>query len=279
MALIDFILNLAGLLLWLNWRSVRFDPLGRRTPATLIGTLRRAEPRRLRRWHLLAALGGLLLLRAVLYWQIGAGVGWAAGKLNLGIIELSFRSDSFGRILLFSIFSFGLTLGVLYLWLLLLSILAGPEPLPFHRLVRMPLGGMDRWARGVKFLLPLMVTATFWWLASWLLAWLQVIPPLVSPVHRIEESLVIGLGSYLAWKYLIGVLLVLHLLNSYIYFGKHPFWAYVNAEAQTLLSPLRLVPLQAGKADFAPVVGIVLVFLAAELAGRGLVLLYGKLPF
>jgi uncharacterized protein YggT (Ycf19 family) len=279
MALIDLILNLAGLLLWLNWRSVRFDPLGRRTPATLIGTLRRAEPRRLRRWHLLAALGGLLLLRAVLYWQIGAGVGWAAGKLNLGIIELSFRSDSFGRILLFSIFSFGLTLGVLYLWLLLLSILAGPERLPFHRLVRMPLGGMDRWARGVKFLLPLMVTATFWWLASWLLAWLQVIPPLVSPAHRIEESLVIGLGSYLAWKYLIGVLLVLHLLNSYIYFGKHPFWAYVNAEAQTLLSPLRLVPLQAGKADFAPVVGIMLVFLAAELAGRGLVLLYGKLPF
>jgi uncharacterized protein YggT (Ycf19 family) len=278
MALIDFILNLAGLLLWLNWRSVRFDPLGKRTPATLIGTLRRAEPRRLRRWHLLAALGGLLLLRAVLYWQIGAGVGWAAGKLNLGIIELSFRSDSFGRILLFSIFSFGLTLGVLYLWLLLLSILAGPEPLPFHRLVRMPLGGMDRWARGVKFLLPLMVTATFWWLASWLLAWLQVIPPLVSPVHRIEESLVIGLGSYLAWKYLIGVLLVLHLLNSYIYFGKHPFWAYVNAEAQTLLSPLRLVPLQAAKADFAPVVGIALVFLAAELAGRGLVLLYEKLP-
>jgi uncharacterized protein YggT (Ycf19 family) len=278
MALIDLILNLAGLLLWLNWRSVRFDPLGRRTPATLIGTLRRAEPRRLRRWHLLAALGGLLLLRAVLYWQIGAGVGWAAGKLNLGIIELSFRSDSFGRILLFSIFSFGLTLGVLYLWLLLLSILAGPERLPFHRLVRMPLGGMDRWARGVKFLLPLMVTATFWWLASWLLAWLQVIPPLVSPVHRIEESLVIGLGSYLAWKYLIGVLLVLHLLNSYIYFGKHPFWAYVNAEAQTLLSPLRLVPLQAAKADFAPVVGIALVCLAAELAGRGLVLLYEKLP-
>jgi uncharacterized protein YggT (Ycf19 family) len=277
MALIDFILNLAGLLLWLNWRSVRFDPLGRRTPATLIGTLRRAEPRRLRRWHLLAALGGLLLLRAGIYWQIGSAANWA-GKLDLSVITLSFRSDYFVRMLLFSIFSFGLTLGVFYLWLLLLSILAGPEPLPFHRLVRMPLGGVDRWARGVKFLLPLMVTATFWWLASWLLAWLQVIPPPVSPAHRIEEALVIGLGSYLTWKYLIGVLLVLHLLNSYIYFGKHPFWAYVNAEARTLLSPLRALPLRAGKVDFAPVVGIVLVFLAAELAGRGLVSLYGRLP-
>ncbi len=278
MGLIDFILNLAGLLLWLNWRSVRFDPLGRRTPATLIGTLRRAEPRRLRRWHLLAALGGLLLLRALFYWQIGSAAHWT-GTLNLSVITLSFRSDYFVRMLLFSIFSFGLTLGVFYLWLLLLSILAGPEPLPFHRLVRMPLGGIDRWSRGVKFVLPLMVMSVFWWLASWLLAWLQVIPPLVSPAHRIEESLVIGLGSYLTWKYLIGALLVLHLLNSYIYFGKHPFWSYVNAGAQALLSPLRVVPLRAGKVDFAPVVGIVLVFLVAELAGRGLVLLYGKLPF
>jgi uncharacterized protein YggT (Ycf19 family) len=276
MGLIDFILNLAGLLLWLNWRSVRFDPLGRRRPATLIGTLRRAEPQRLRRWHSLAALGGLLLLRAGIYWQIGSAANWA-GELDLGITELSFSSNLSGPML--SIFSFGLMLGVFYLWLLLLSILAGPEPLPFHRLVRMPLGGIDRWARWSKFLLPLIVMSVFWWLASWLLAWLQVIPPPVSPAHRIEESLVIGLGSYLTWKYLAGALLVLHLLNSYIYFGKHPFWSYVNAEAQTLLSPLRAVPLRAGKVDFAPVVGMVLVFLAAELAGRGLVLLYGKLPF
>ncbi|HTQ50904.1 MAG TPA: hypothetical protein VMJ12_09355, partial [Candidatus Acidoferrales bacterium] len=106
MGIIDFILNLAGLLLWLNWRSLRFDPLGKRTPATLIGTLRRAEPRKLRRWHLLAVLGGLLFLRAVLYWQVGSGVGWASGTLNLGVIELSFRSDHFRHILLFSLFSF-----------------------------------------------------------------------------------------------------------------------------------------------------------------------------
>jgi hypothetical protein len=303
--IIDFILNLAGLLLWLNWRSIRFDPLGKRTPATLIGTLRRAEPQRLRRWHLPAALAGLLLLRAVLYWQIGAGVGWAAGRLNLGILELSFRSDSFGRILLFSIFSFGLTLGVLYLWLLLLSILAGPEPPPFHRLVRMPLGGIDRWPRWLKWFLPLLVAASGWWLASWPLAWLQVIPNPVSSAHRIEEALVIGLGSYLAWKYIAGVLLALHLLNSFIYFGRHPFWNYINATGQTLLQPVRdagsalgraglsLWPRtwlwRSGKVSFSPawkltltllldVAGIALVFLLAELAGRGLDVLYKKLP-
>jgi uncharacterized protein YggT (Ycf19 family) len=274
--IIDFILNLAGLLLWLNWRSLRFDPLGQRTPATLIGTLRRAEPRRLRRWHLPAALGGLLFLRAVLYWQIGSGVGWAAGKLNLGVIELSFRSDHFRHILLFSFFSFGLTLGVFYLWLLLFSILDGPEPI--HRLVRMQLGPIDRWPRWLKLSMPLVLASLLWWLASWVLAWLAIVPPPVSAAHRIEESLIIGLGSYLAWKYAAGTLLVLHLVNSYIYFGKHSFWYYVTAEAQTLLRPLRALPLRAGKADFAPVVGIVLVFLFAELAERGLAALYARLP-
>jgi uncharacterized protein YggT (Ycf19 family) len=284
MSLIDFILNLAGLLLWLNWRSVRFDPLGKRKPATLIGTLRRAEPKRLRRWHLLAALGGLLLLRAGFYWQIGSAANWA-GKLDLGITTLSFPSNlsgpwlSFLRMLLFSICSFGLMLGVFYLWLLLLSILSGPEPPSFHRLVRMQLGRIDRWPPGVKLLLPLAITAAFWLAASWLLTWLQIIPPPVSAAHRIEAALIIGLNSYLVWKYVIGALLTLHLLNSYIYFGKHPFWSYVNNEARTLLSPLRAVPLQVGRVDFAPVVVLALVFLAAELAGRGLFFLYGRLPF
>ena len=66
MGLIDLILNLAGVLIWLSWRSVRFDPLVKTKPATLVGTLRRAEPRRMKGWQLLAGLGALLVLRAVL---------------------------------------------------------------------------------------------------------------------------------------------------------------------------------------------------------------------
>jgi uncharacterized protein YggT (Ycf19 family) len=178
---------------------------------------------------------------------------------------------------LFSICSFGLVLAVFYLWLLLLSILAGPEPV--HGLVRMQLGAMDRWPRRMKLFLPLMAAALLWWLASWLLEWHGIIPKPISTAHRIEQSLLIGLGSYLVWKYVIGVLLALHLLNNYVYFGRHPFWNYVNATARTLLQPLRRVPLRAGKADFAPVVGIVLVFLLAGLAERGLIFIYGRLSY
>ena len=101
MSLINFILDIAGLLLWLSWRSIRFDPFTRPTPATLAGTVRRAEPVRLKRWHFLAALLGLLAVRAAFYWQIGPAVNWTP-RLDLGIVALAFRSDVFFTVLLFS---------------------------------------------------------------------------------------------------------------------------------------------------------------------------------
>lgn len=273
MGYVDFILNLAGLLLWLNWRSLRFDPLVKRTPATLMGTLRPAAPKKLRRWHLLAILGGMLFLRAIIYWWLMPR--WV-GKLDLGMIMPQFSSQSFGGMLVFSFFSFGLMLGIFYIALLFLSLLRGPEPM--HALVKVPLGRVDDWPRWAKIMLPFIGAAMSWWLASWVFVWLQILPP-VSMAARFEQSVVVGLGSYLLWKFPVGALLVLHLLNSYIYFGRHAFWKYVNVTAQKLLQPLRKIPLRLGKVDFAPVLGVVIVFLLAEGAARGLGWLYARVPF
>jgi hypothetical protein len=301
MGLIDFILNLAGLLLWLNWRAAKADPLGRPAPATLIGTLRRAAPANARRWHLPAGLCGLLLLRALFYWQIGSAMGWL-GKLDLGVTAVFFRSHDLGQMVLFSIFSFARMFGVFYLWLVLLSVLKGP--MPIHRLVKAQLGKVDGWPRWIKLLLPLMVIALIWGVASWPFAWLHP-RPAMSAMDRIEESLVIALASYLVWKYLIALLLILYLLNSYIYFGKHPFWNYVTAMAQTLLRPLRgalrmlgralraFLPgsssLRDGAANFSPalknalsslrnVFAIALVFFLAGLLQGALAIIYKRLP-
>jgi uncharacterized protein YggT (Ycf19 family) len=274
MSVIDFILNIAGLLLWLNWRSIRFDPLAKRLPATLMGTLRPAAPQRLKRWHFLLFIGALLFLRAVIYWWIGSAANWTA-RLDFGPVVLSCRSDWFLRILVFSFFSFGLTLGIFYLCLLPLSLLAGPEPM--HRLVKIPLGRVDDWPRWAKIIIPFFATAACWWLASWVFAWVQIAPP-VSMAARSEQSIVIGLGSYLVWKYPLCALLVLHLVSSYVYFGKHPFWKYVAATSQKILSPLKKVPLRFGKVDFAPIAGVVVIFLVAEGIGYELWRLFTKLP-
>lgn len=276
MGIVDFILNLAALLLWFNWRAVRFDPLNRRTPATLMGTLRPAAPKKFRRWPLPAALAALLFLRALLYWQIGSASNWS-GKLDLGVIVISFRSDWFGRMVLFSYLSFGLALLVFFLWLLLFSLLAGPEPV--QRLVKMQLGRVDAWPRQIKLALPVVLIVLFWLPASGFFAWCHLIPPPVSLVHRLEQSVILALGGYLTWKFVIGGLLALHLLNSYIYFGRHPFWNYVDVTAQKILLPLKPLPLRVGRINFTPVLGIVLVFLIAEGAGRALSWIYGRLPF
>ena len=275
MTWVDLILNIAGLLLWLNWRASKADPLGKRTPATLIGTLRNAAPTPMRRWDVPVVLAALIFLRAVLYWLIGPALRWS-GILDLGVISLSFRSDRFGRILLFSVLSFLLVLGIFYSWLLLLSLLKGPKPV--HDFVRMQLGRVDGWAAGVKWILPLFITAICWWLVSWALAWLQIVPQ-PSPAWRIEESFIIAAQGYLLWKFPAALLLVLYLLSSYIYFGRHPVWNYVDATAQALLRPLKKIPLRLGKVDFAPVLGIVLVFLIAQLAGWGIGMLYKRLSY
>jgi len=279
MGTVDFILNLAGLLLWLNWRSNRFDPLVKRSPATLMGTLRPAAPKKLRRWHFLAFIGSLLLFRALVYWLLGREMNWS-GKLDLGLTIPCFSCAAgwigLSHMVSFSFLSFGWMLGIFYVCLLPLSLLAGP--LPIHGLVTIPLGRVAGWPRWARVLLPFFATAMVWWLLTWPLARLAVLTP-VPMAGRVQQAIVLGLNSYRLWRYPLGAILLLHLLSSYIYFGKHPFWNYVHLTGRTLLRPLAKIPLRLGKVDFAPVVALVLLFLAAELAARGLSALYNRLPY
>jgi hypothetical protein len=279
MALIDFILNLAGVLLWLSWRATHFDPLARSRPASLIGTLKPTEVNTGRRWHFLGALGVLLLMRSWLYWQIGSAVDWTP-SIGLGAIAISFRSDYFSRMLLYSVLSFGTALTVLYSWMLLLSAInaSNSEALPVQRVVRLHLGRLDRWHPFLKAVVPMLVVALAWIPISLLLAKLNVIPAPVSNAHRFQQAIIIGCGTYLTWKYLLGALLAAHLVSSYVYFGSHGGWEFVATSGNNLLRLLEWVPLRFGKVNFAPIVGIAAVFLASEAAERGLTYVYRLLP-
>jgi uncharacterized protein YggT (Ycf19 family) len=275
MSLLDLILNIACVLLWLNWRSVKLDPFLDRRPVTLAGTLRRAEPPKLRGWYFLIALIALLFGRAVLYWQLGSAVNWTP-RLQLISITVSFRSDFPSRMYLFSFLSFALTLGIFYLWLLFLSLVNGkqPEPDPVQRLLGAQLGPAERWPWLVKLVLPLLLSALLWLSFNPLLARLDLVPRPPSKIARFEQAAIIGLGGYLTWKYLIIAFLGLYVLSSYVYLGPHPWWNFVALTGRRLLAPLRWMPLQVGKVDFAPVVAIALVFFLAELGERGLTALY-----
>ena len=275
MTLIDFILNIVGLLLWLTWRAAEL-PVGGRAGTSLLSTLRPAGPPR-PRYYYWAGLPVLLAARAVFYWQAGQPVHWSP-RIFLGPITLSFRSDLPGRMLLFSVLSFAVALGIFYLWLLLLSCLNAqvPDADPVQRLVRVWLGRLERWPGAIKLLLPLAVTALAWCLLNPLLARLNMVPA-SAPARLLAQGAVIGLAAYLTLKFLILTILLLYLLNSYVYLGEFALWNFVDATTRRLLRPLQKLPLRVGKIDFAPVLSIILVILAAECAQRGLAHLYQKL--
>jgi uncharacterized protein YggT (Ycf19 family) len=284
MSLIDLILNLAALLLWISWRNLPFDPTSRLRPATLTGTLRRAEPSRVKRWHFLAALVGLLAIRALFYTWVGGSLGWVPA-IKLGTVSLAFRSDLFWtRMLPFSIGSFLHTLVMFYAWLLLFSFTPSSpsESSPGLRFVRLHLGSLIHWPRWLRAILPFLFTGFGWLALSPLLQYCGVIPPATSWSHRLQQAVVIGAGSYLLWKMAIVWVLGLHLLDTHVYLGAHPIWNFVNTVGRWLLQPLRPLPLRVGRMDFAPVVAIALVFalsLLLEHKRFGLPALYQHLPF
>jgi uncharacterized protein YggT (Ycf19 family) len=85
----------------------------------------------------------------------------------------------------------------------------------------------------------------------------------------LQQSLLVGLGSYLGWKYFISGLLVLYFISSYVYFGRHPFWQHLNDIGRQLLTPLRRLPLRVGRIDFSPIIGVAIIFLLAHAIEHG----------
>src|SRR5438874_4262659 len=99
MSLIDLILNLAGLLLWLNWRAIDFGAIS--SPRVSIVSNLKKLNRSPSRWIFFFILIAVLLIRAVIYWQLGSALNWVA-TIPLGPITLAFRSDYFWRIFAYS---------------------------------------------------------------------------------------------------------------------------------------------------------------------------------
>jgi uncharacterized protein YggT (Ycf19 family) len=280
MGLLDFILNLVALLLWLNWRSIRFDPLTRRVPATLVGTLRPAEPRRLNGWQWLVGLGLLLSLRALVYRGIGEPVHWTP-KLDLGVVVPALRGDKLELNLLYSGLSFLRVFVIFYFWLAVLAAINHRtlEPEPVLKVIRLHLGRSARWPWPLGLALPILLVSMLWLGVQPLLVHFDMASQTRSSTHLVEQGVLVGIGLVFTLKFLLPALLFLYFISSYVYLGTNPFWDFISASARNVLAPLR--SLRLGKLDLAPVAGIALLllvlhllpsYLLAELARRNLTL-------
>ncbi len=267
MTLVNAILNIAVLLLWISWRASRFDPLARPMASTLVGTLRNAGAARTRDWTYPLVIVGLLLLRAVFYWQVGPTLNWTP-RLELPGTLLPFRSDFLDRTLIFSLLSFGNLLAPLYLWLLFLAMINRrmPDDDRWQRIVRLNLWPLARWHWALQLFLPMLATVLIWLALRLLLQRVQALPMAPFSAWWLAQGWFVWANWFLTVKYLIAVLLLGHLVNSYVFLGAHPLLEYANASAVSMLRALRWLPLRAKRVDFSPVVGIALVFALDHLA-------------
>lgn len=279
MSVVDAILNLACLLLWLNWCSARLGSWPAAPPLSLAGTLRRAESRPSRnRWLLWVALVGLLAGRGWFYHQVGPGLDWSA-SISLPGVTLFFRSDRLDRIAIYSFLSFGGWWFVFHAGLLLLSAVTrtASEANPILSAVHRYLGPLRRLPPWAKLALPAVAAGLLWPLLHPLLAHEGIVPATVSGRTLALQSLVIAVSGWLAWEYLLVGLLLLHLVNFHVYLGDGPFWQFVAITGHRLLAPLRRLPLRFGRLDLTPMAGLIVVILAARALERTLTKLFQSL--
>jgi len=263
MNLINWILNFACLFLWVDWRT---GTLARqpRSVLSLASAVRPAERRIAPAWGSLSILLFILVVRPCFYYSIGSKLLWTP-QLDLLTISLPWRSDLLERMYVYSTISFLLVLGFFYSAMLLLSALNRklPDTEVMQQFVRVQLGILERVPWWIKPLLPSIAAALGWVGATPLLAALDLLPSMPASNVLWAQALAFALGALLAWKWVLIGIFLLHLLNVYVYLGAHPAWSYISVTARKLLTPIRF--LSFAKLDLAPIVGIIIVFLAAEL--------------
>jgi uncharacterized protein YggT (Ycf19 family) len=272
---VDLLLNYACLLLWLGWATARLDTLAKPVPSTLAGTLRRAGPSRARRWGVLAFVPLVLLVRGWFYWYVGPSLNWTP-TVDFGVTLLPFRSDFFSRTLVYSVVSFGRLFAGLYVWLLLLAVVNHRlrDTDSFQRIVHLLLWRLGRWHWSLHLLLGPVGLALTWLALHPLLVWCQAVPPHPPTGRLLLQGVFIWANLLVGAQYMIAGALVGHLINSYVYLGSQAIWSFISATATSFLRPLRWLPLRFGRFDAAPILGLGLLFLLANLAEKWLVKLY-----
>jgi hypothetical protein len=132
-----------------------------------------------------------------------------------------------------------------------------------HRFIRGQLGPLEKIPWLVKLLLPSLAAAFAWVAFGTVLIELELLPELRTPNAIWGQAGALALASFLAWKWLLVAVFLLHLLNIYVYLGTHPLWSYLSGTARRILAPLSL--LHFGKIDLAAVAGIAIVFAVSDL--------------
>lgn len=263
MKTIDWLLNLAALIIWLRWLSFFSAPT--RITLTLAAVVKPAEKGSKRGFFPLFIIGLIILGRAVFFHYSGAVTNFNP-ILDLTAISIPFKSASFMMTLLYSICSFLLFLIVFYFWLCILSVLNYKEELDiYHRKIVQHLGFIGKIPALFRLLAPFVITASLWLIVSVLFSKIGIVTNPNSFSKHILQSILLSLCLLFSLKYLVLIICALFLCYTYFYLGVHPFWAFIGVTGKRLLRPIRWIRI--GPLDLSPLV-MTLVFVYLCLLGE-----------
>ena len=250
------ILNLIGLLCWVLWRA---GTMPRPKPANHIaGPAPRQGTIFKHSWVYLLALIGLLVLRAVFYHQFGPGLDWIP---SIPLLHESphFRSDFFPRALAYSVLGFMRWLGALYFcWALLATIKPEADTAKMWRsFLRAQFGWLGGLPVMILWLGAILLSAGLHLLESEWMNQVDVRSETATFAQHLPAMVALDLRAAV---YLAMGVLILYLLNSFVYFGEQNFWKNIDASGKRLLAPLSRLPLVVGKVDLAPFLALGLMY-------------------
>lgn len=269
-------------LAWYLWASAFVFPryaVKSSQPLTLLSTLRAETPQSFGRVFALSGLLVLLGLRAVGYWNFSQDP-FAHLSVDFGVLVVSFKTDSLAHMGLYSVGSFLVFLLIYYTWVVGLSVTNRQRARvdSIENLIDQQIGGIASWHPANKVGALFGVGVVLWIVFGILLHLASVLPEEWSPLAVIWQSPFVALSLTLWVAKVIFALIALHFLNSYVYLGEHPVWAYIDKTAKVYLTPFRRLPLVVGRFDFAPIVGFL--FYWWLFGGLGLLsrLIFQRLP-
>ena len=270
-------LSLASMLLWLNATVRHWSLRGPQSAYSLLRTLERLEVPAPRRWASSVGLLAILCFRSLFYWQIGSAVGWTP-SVDLGPFAISFRSDHASRMFLYSWISFAKCLLLLYMTILFFVLVnrGQGDGEPMHRFLFHQLGGCAHWPASVLVPLSLLAPALLWSLAVYPLSKMSIFPAPHSWSVVVTHGLLMSIGLWLKLRWVVLAVLLLHLLNSYVYFGNHPFWPFISLCGRRISRIASWLPLRLAKVDLRPAAAAAMVFLVCGGGDRAILWLFGK---
>jgi hypothetical protein len=276
MVIIDLLLNLAALLMWVSWRGIRGGEAAG-SAGTILGNLRPAGVRQGNRRHYLWMLGGLLLVRALVYRQVGPSLPWHP-VWSLGPATVAFRSDYSLRMFGFSALDF---LTMLLFWYTgIAGILAVNRPPGdrdgLTRALRAQSGFLGGLPGGVLLVMVCVMAGLLWAGVGWLAAGQGMVPPLRSGQHLLQQSVLVVVGQLCVLRWWFAAILLLHLLNLYVYVGNHVFWDFIQNTGSHLCRPFSFFRI--GQADLSPIPTVLVCWTIPTMAAAGMPWLKPWLP-